>query len=215
MDVTPQHLVELGQEYRFPAGPRYGEEVCTLAPVRGPSLDMRFGAVAVADPWLPSAVPEYPVIGLGGGAKATMVVAISRSRSDGSGVDSQSVAATIGDIDQVVSWEPLLADGTQFQLDVDSALGVFYEITDAVLLRPLFEDDRYMQGIYEAALSELIVPMVARGRMVASAFMVSGGSGLHPVWAGFDQDMAAVAMMLDTGLLRYGDRVPVESTSKG
>ena len=209
MSVAPHDLVGFGDRYRFPAGPHYVEDVCALSSIRGPALEMRFGLVAMADPLVPSAAPKFGDTSLGGGGtKATTLAAISRTRVDGSRVDPQCVAAAIGDVNQVVSWYPLLShNNSRSHLEVDSGLGAFYEITDASLVWPLFEDDHYMQGIHDRALSELVVPIEASGRVVASVFLVSGGAGVHPAWEGFDRDMSAVAMLVDTGILSAGERV--------
>jgi hypothetical protein len=209
MSVAPHELVRFGDQYASPAGPHHVEEACSLRPIHGPSLETRFGLVAIADPWVPSAAPEYADISLGGGGtKTTTLAAISRSRADGFGVDAQCVAAAIGDHERVVSWEPLLShNDSKSHIEVDSGLGAFYEITDASLVWRLFEDDHYMHGIHDRALSELVVPIEASGRVVASVFIVSGGAGVHPAWAGFDRDMSAVAVLVDTGILSEGERV--------
>ncbi|GAB3257995.1 hypothetical protein [Nocardioides dilutus] len=207
--VAPHGLLGFGDQYTFPAGPDYVEDVCALSSIRGPALEMRFGLVAMADPLVPSAAPEYGDTSLGGGGtKTTTLTAISRTRVDGSGVDPQCVAAAIGDVDRVASWQPLLShNDSRSHLEVASGLGAFYEITDASLVWPLFEDDRHMQGIHERALSELVVPIEASGRVVATVFLVSGGAGVHQVWEGFDRDMSAVAMLVDTGILSGGERI--------
>lgn len=108
------------------------------------------------------------------------------------------MAATVGKVTDVAAWHPL-ADEGQFHLDADSSLGAFYEITDAPALQPLCEDPLYMRGIFNRALKESTVPMEADGRTLAAVFLC--GKDLNPVWAGFDSDGAAVAVLLDFGLL--------------
>ena len=73
------------------------------------------------------------------------------------------------------------------------------EITDAAALQPLFEDDLYMQGIFNRALEESIVSMEADGRTLAAAFLC--GKDLHPAWAGYDANGVGVAVLLDFGVL--------------
>jgi hypothetical protein len=56
-----------------------------------------------------------------------------------------------------------------------------------------------MQGIFNRALEELIVPLEVDGRTLAAAFLC--GKDLHPAWAGYDANGAAVAVLLDFGVL--------------
>lgn len=194
--VEPHDLVELGARYVFPTRGRGEPETVTLVAKAGPTLSMAWGALAIADPWFPEATPAIPAIGMGTDDYPTAVIVGTRAETgDGRVVP---VAATVGAVGDVVTWQPLADDG-QFQLDSDSSLGAFYEITDAAALRPLFEDDLYMQGIFNRALDESIVPLEADGRTLGSAFLC--GKGLHPAWAGFDANGAAVAVLLDLGLL--------------
>ena len=201
MGITPQHLVRFGDQYLFPGNVRYPEQTATLSATPGPSLSMRFGMVAIADPWYPEGSPEYPAIALGQGEKGTVLTTFARTRAGSDTHEPMAVAAVVGDLDQVVTWQPVVQDEQHFHLDVDSALGAFYEITDAAVVQPLFEDALYMKGIYDRALTELMVAMEVGGRVVAVVFLCPDGSGLYPVWAGFDRDMTAVAVLVDLKLL--------------
>ena len=196
--VEPQDLVELGARYVFPKNNRFQRETVTLTAKAGPTLSMTWGAIAIADPWLPEAAPTSPAIGMGAKDYPTAVTVITRTRADTGVTEVWPVAATVGRVADAAAWHPL-ADEGQFQLDSDSSLGAFYEITDATALQPLFEDDLYMQGIFNRALKESIVPMEADGRTLAAAFLC--GKDLHPAWQGFDSDGVAVAVLLDFGLL--------------
>jgi hypothetical protein len=167
----------------------------TLATKAGPTLSTKWGAIAIADPWLPATAPTTPAIGMGARNYPTAVTMITRTRAETGVREVWPVAATVAD---VAAWHPLADDG-QFQLDSDSSLGAFYEITDATALQPLFEDDLYMQGIFNRALEESIVLMESDGRMLAAAFLC--GKDLHPAWVGFDTNAVAVAVLLDFGLL--------------
>ena len=198
--VEPRHLVELGARYVFPENRRHQRETVTLTSRAGPTLSTTWGALAIADPWLPEAAPESPVIGMGAKDYPTAVIVIARTRSGTGAGEVFPVAATVGAVAEVVSWQPLADDG-QFQLDSDSSLGAFYEITDAPVLRSLFEDELYMQGIFNRALEESIVSMEAGGRTLAAAFLC--GKALHPAWVGFDANDVAVAVLLDFGLLSH------------
>jgi len=201
MEIEPQHLVKFGDQYLFPGNERYPEQIVTLSATPGPSLAMRFGVVAIADPWYPEGAPKYPAIALGEGEKATVLTTISQTRASSGVQESLAIAASVGDLDQVVTWQPLAQDEHHLHLDVDSALGAFYEITDAAVLQPLFEDDLYMKGIYDRALTEPMVAMEVDGRVVAVVFLCPDGSGLYPVWAGFDKDMQAAAVLVDLKML--------------
>ena len=112
-----------------------------------------------------------------------------------------SCAAAIGRVDEVASWQPLVVREAHYHLDSDSALGAFYDITDAAVLRPLFDDAKHMQGVYNRALEERIVTMEVDDRVVAVVFLCPDGSGLYPAYAGFDKDMQAVAVLVDLRLL--------------
>lgn len=198
--VEPQDLVELGARYVFPENRRYQGETVTLTSKAGPTLSMEWGALAIADPWFPEAVPATPAIGMGAKVLPTAVTVMTRTRAETGAGEVLPVAAMVGAVADVGAWQPLADDG-QFQLDSDSSLGAFYEITDAAALQPLFEDDLYMQGIFDRVLEESIVAIEADGRTLAAAFMC--GKELHPAWVGFDANGVAVAVLLDFGLLSH------------
>ncbi|WP_299927917.1 hypothetical protein [uncultured Nocardioides sp.] len=198
--VEPQDLVELGARYVFPTNRRYQGETVTLTSKAGPTLSMKWGALAIADPWFPEDAPAAPAIGMGANDYPTAVIVITRTRVETGAAEALPVAATVGAVAEVVAWQPLADDG-QFQLDSDSSLGAFYEITDAAVLQPLFEDDLYMQGIFNRALEESIVSMETDGRTLAAAFLC--GKEQHPAWVGFDANGVAVAVLLDFGLLSH------------
>lgn len=196
--VEPQDLVEFGARYVFPKNSRYQRETVTLTAKDGPTLSMKWGAITIADPWFPAAEPATPMLVMGANDYPTAVTVIARTRAETGASEVWPVAATVGTVDGVAVWQPLADDG-QFQLDSDSSLGAFYEIADADVLQPLFEDDVYMQGIFNRALEESIVSMEADGRTLAAAFMC--GKDLYPAWVGFDANSVAVAVLLDFGLL--------------
>ena len=58
-----------------------------------------------------------------------------------------------------------------------------------------------MQEVYNRALAERIVAMEVDGRVAAAVFLCPDGSGLYPAYAGFDQDLQAVAVLVDLKLL--------------
>lgn len=198
--VEPQDLVELGARYAFPKDRRYQRETVTLTSKAGPTLLMKWGALAIADPWFPEAAPSTPAIGMGAQSYPTAVTVITRTRTETGAGEVLTLAATIGAVSDVTAWQPLADDG-QFKLDSDSSLGAFYELADAAAIQPLFEDASYMQGIFNRALEESIVSMEADGRTVAAAFLC--GKELHPAWVGFDTNGVAAAVLLDFGLLSH------------
>jgi hypothetical protein len=198
--VEPRDLVEFGARYLFPRNSRYQREIVTLTAKPGPTLSSQWGAIAIADPWFPEVAPATPAIGLGAKEYPTAVTVITRTRAETGVREVLPVAAMAGFVADVAAWHPLADDG-QFQLDSDSSLGAFYELADAAALQPLFEDDLYMQGIFNRALEESIVPMEVDGRTLAAAFLC--GKDLHPAWAGFDANGVAVAVLLDFGLLSH------------
>lgn len=106
-------------------------------------------------------------------------------------------------------WQPLADDG-QFQLDSDSSLGAFYESSDATALQSLFENDVHMQGIFNRALEDSIVPIEVEGRTLAAAFLCP--KDLHPAWIGFDANGTAVAVLLDFCLLSQAQGREVDLT---
>lgn len=193
MDIQPEDLVRFGSTYTV------SEQPVTLAAMPGPSLALRWGTLALADPWFPEMLPEFQVIGLGQGEKPTQLSTIDVQR--GEKAQTIACAAMIGPVDEVVTWRPLVQNEAHFHLDCDSALGAFYDITDAASLRPLFEDDQHMQAVYNRALEEQVVTMDVDGRVAAVVFLCPDGSGLYPVYAGFDKDMQAVAVLVDLKLL--------------
>lgn len=198
--VEPQDLMEVGARYVFPKDRRYQEEAVTLASRAGPTLSTKWGALAIADPWFPEAMPTTPAIGMGARDMPTAVTVITRTRAETGAGEVVPLAAVVGAVADVATWQPLADDG-QFRLDSDSSLGAFYEITDAAALQPLFEDDVYMQGIFNRVLEESIIPMETDGRTLAAAFLC--GKELHPAWVGFDANGVSVAVLLDFGLLSH------------
>ena len=196
--VRPQDLVDYGARYVFPGTGRHRRDTVTLVDTVGPTLSTRFG-LAVADPWFPEAAPTHGAISLGEGEHPTVLTTITRTRAGTGASESMPIAATIGAVADVAMWHPLALDGRQFHLDSDSSLGAFYEITDAAALQPVFEDPLLMQGIFNRALEELIVPLEVDGRTLAAVFLC--GKDLHPAWAGYDATGVGVAALLDFGVL--------------
>ncbi|WP_155992879.1 hypothetical protein [Nocardioides sp. URHA0020] len=196
--VAPQDLVDFGARYEFPSTTRSPRETVTLTAIAGPVLSMRWGAITITDPWRPQAVPQTPDAALGPSDHPTVLTAIARTDTKTGTTDLQPVAAAIGAVAEVTAWHPLPAEG-QFQLDSDSSLGAFYEIYEAPDLQPLFEDAEYMQGIFNRALEELIVPLEVGGRTAAAVFLCP--KDLHPAWIGYDANGSGVAVLLDFGIL--------------
>ncbi len=207
--VEPKDLVELGARYVFPQTRDSQRETVTLTAKAGPTLSTKWGAIAIADPWFPEAAPDAPATFLSRKQCPTAATVITRTHDESGASKVLSVAATVGAVTDVATWQPLADDG-QFQLDSDSSLGAFYEITDAAALQPLFEDDLYMQGIFNRALEESIVPIEADGRTLAAAFLCP--KDMHPAWIGFDSNGSAVAVLLDFGLLSHAQGREVDVT---
>jgi len=180
---------------------RLRDERVTLTATPGPAISLRWGTLAVADPWWPEMLPEHQVIGIAKGEQPTLLSGITLPREGRTEPAPMSCAAAIGPVDQVATWQPLLEDEEHFHLDSDSALGAFYDITDASVLGPLFEDALHMQQVYNRALAERIVTMEVDGRVAAVVFLCPDGSGLYPAWTGFDRDMVAVSVLVDLKLL--------------
>ena len=195
MSTAPEVLVGFGRSVEL-----RGEAV-TVTATPGPGVPLRWGTLAIADPWFAPSVPEVQQISIGQGEQPTVLTTIAVPRKGQSGPVAMSCAATIGPVDEVSSWQPLVQDEQHHHLDSDSALGAFYDITDTAALRPLFEDDLHMQGIYNRALVERVVAMEVDGRVAAAVFLCPDGSGRYPVYAGFDKDLQAVAVLVDLRLL--------------
>ncbi|WP_457206143.1 hypothetical protein [Nocardioides sp. P5_C9_2] len=206
MAVRPEDLVRFGDRYLFPDNERYEEQVVSLTRTQGPTLDMPFGAVAIADPWWPDVAPRSPLIALGKGSHPTTLTTIARTRSTRAHSDTVPVAASIGALDRVALWRPMVQDETHFHLDVDSSLGAFYDITDAAGLQPLFEDTHEMKDVHDRVRAEGVVTMEVTGRDVAVVFGLPDGPGLYPVHAGFDRDGKAVAVLVDMLLMAAATR---------
>jgi hypothetical protein len=199
MSSAPEDLVRVGDRYVFPANMRYPEQTVALTATPGPVLPMRWGLLAIADPWYPEATPKFAAttIGGAGGDKTTTLTTVARTRIEGGEVDVMAVAASAGDLDRVTTWQRLVVNQTHFHLDSDSALGAFYEITDGPQLQPLFENAEHMKVIYDRALTEKIVAMEVDGRVAAVVFLCPDGSGTYPAYVGFNADMSAVAVTVD------------------
>lgn len=191
--MQPQDLLEFDRVYAVSGKP------VTLAKVAGPVIDLRWGTVALTDPWFPEMLPEFQVLGIRNGVAPTVLSTVDVLR--GERRVSVACAAAIGPVDEVASWQPLVQDEAHFHLDCDSGLGAFYDITDAAVLRPFFEDDLYMKGVYDRALEQQIVTMEIDGRVVAVVFLCPAGPGLYPAYAGFNKDMVAAAVLVDLTML--------------
>ena len=131
----------------------------------GPGVPLRWGTLAIADPWFAPSVPKVQQISIGQGEQTTVLSTIAVPRAGQPEPAKVSCAAAIGAVDQVTSWQPLVHQESHFHLDCDSALGAFYDVTDSAVLRPLFEDDQHMQEVYNRALVERIVAMEVDGRV--------------------------------------------------
>jgi hypothetical protein len=195
MSTAPEVLVGFGHSVEL-----RGETVPVTA-TPGPGVPLRWGTLAIADPWFEPSVPKVQQISIGRGEQTTVLSTIAVPRAGQLEPVKVSCAAAIGAVDQVTSWQPLVHHESHFHLDSDSALGAFYDMTDSAVLRPLFEDDQHMQEVYNRALVERIVAMEVDGRVAAAVFLCPDGAGLYPAYAGFDQDLQAVAVLVDLRLL--------------
>ncbi len=195
MSPAPEVLVGFGTTVRL-----RGEAV-PLTATPGPAVSLRWGTLAVADPWFAPELPELQQISIGQGEQPTVLSTVAVPREGHPQPVAMSCAAAIGRVDEVSSWQPLAQHEQHYHLDSDSALGAFYDITDTAVLRPLFEDDAHMQAIYNRALVERVVAMEANGRVAAVVFLCPDGSGRYPVYAGFDKDRQAIAVLVDLRLL--------------
>ena len=195
MGTAPDDLVDFGKTFRVSG------RTVTLTPDPGPRVSLRWGTLALADPWWPEALPDTQVIAIGAGVQPTLLSTVAVTREGRATPVPTSCAATIGPVEQVASWQPLVQHDAHVHLDSDSALGAFYDITDADVLRPLFEDAQHMQGVYNRVLDERVVTMEVDGRAAAVVFLCPDGSGLYPAYAGFDKDMQAAAVLVDLRLL--------------
>ncbi len=131
-------------------GLRLQDETVTLTATPGPAISLRRGTLAVADPWWPETLPEQKVIPIAKGEQPTLLSTVDMPRDGTAQRIPLACAAAIGPVEEVATWQPLVTDEAHFHLDSDSALGAFYDITDASALRPLVEDARHMQQVYTA-----------------------------------------------------------------
>jgi hypothetical protein len=172
-----------------------------LTALPGPRLSLRFGRLAVADPWWPEMVPVYPVTALGGGEQPIVVTTVGLTRTGEVDPQPVPVAASIGELGMVTDWHPLVQNEAHFHLEVDSALGAFYDISDVQVLQPLFEDAEHMKGVFDRAVTEKVVAMEAQGGVVAVVFGCPDGPGSYPVYEGFGENGQVVAVLVDLGIL--------------
>ena len=201
METPPQDLVSFGSSFELqPPSGAAGQKV-TLNARPGPSIQLQWGALVVADPWYLEALPAQQIIFLGKGEKATLLSTIDVSREGEAEPVTIACAAAIGPVDQVADWRPLVDDEAHFHLYPDSGLGAFFDITDVSTLRPYFADDQHMFGVYKRALGEQVVTMDKDGRVAAVVFSVPDGPAEYPVYAGFDPDGLAIAALVDLKIL--------------
>ena len=201
MTLEPRDLVAFGDAYDWPAeGERPPVPGVALRALPGPTLPG--GAVVVADPWWPENQPTAAHCQLPPGGPVTLGV-LQFPQLPG----PLACSAVIGQLDRVLEWRPLVVNGEQVQLNVDSALGAFYDIADLDALKPLFSDDEYMLGVHERALGESVVAIDLEGRVAAVVFMCGMCDGLYPVYVGHAADGSSVAVLVDLALLlRAGAR---------
>ena len=198
-ETPPRELLRFGSTIELSAdGAGAGQRV-VLKALPGPSLALASGGLAIADPWFRDTLPTREIVRLPRGPQRTLLSTILVARKGKPA--AMACAAAIGAVGKVADWQPLMVEGKPFWLDSDSALGAFYDIADAAALRPVFENDARMFGVYKNALSALVVPMEIGGRVAVVAFLCPDGSGLYPVYAGFDGSGQAVAVLVDLKIL--------------
>lgn len=190
--MRPEDLLSFGKSFVLGEGAGAGQTV-TLKAKRGPAIDLPSGALGVADPWFPQALPKAEAIRLPRGNQPSLLSTIDFTR-DGKRV-TMACAAAIGPVEQAVEWRPLV------RLDTDSALGAFYDMADDARLRPLFENAQHMFEVYKRALEEPIGTMDSDGRAAAVVFLCPDGSGIYPAHAGLDGRGNAVAVLVDLKIL--------------
>ena len=171
-----------------------------LEALRGPTVTLTRAGVAVTDPWWPENLPSAAHCQLPFDGTVTLGV-IRLPQVPG----PLACSAVIGRLGQVLDWQPLVVDGEQAQLDVDSALGAFYDIADTDVLEPLFRDDEYMFEVQQRAFAEKVVAIEVEDRVVAVVFECGMGDGSYPVYVGYDVDSVAVAVLVDLELLHRAE----------
>ena len=206
MEIQPHELVSFGDRYEFPEREVRPGQTATLTALPGPPLRLAFGMLALADPWWPEGAPTHPLIGLGKSEHPTGLSTIGILRAGRADPATVPCAASIGQVDRVATWRPLVQDEAHFHLQVDSGLGAFYDITDAAALLPSFQDDHHMKQIFDRTLAEQAITMEAGNRVAAVVFECPDGPGLYPVYAGYDKDGQAVAVLVDLLILNGAEQ---------
>lgn len=201
MTTQPSDLVRFGDRFVLPEQEGRAQRTVTLRAVAGPSIELPWGMLAIADPWFPEVSPEFPAVLLGKGEWPTTLSTIDVPRGSGTEPQPMACAASIGRLADVATWQPVVQAEEHFHLDCDSGLGAFYDITDAALLQEVFEDDAQMKRLFDAALAEQVVTMEVQGRVAAVVFEIPDGPDEYAAWVGFDRDGQGVAALVDLKIL--------------
>ena len=211
MDVQPQDLLGFGDVYEWSDDIVEGGHRSALALLEGPSLTLKWGGLAIADPWWTEGLPSQPVITFRIGEHPVALSAIDYPYAGG--LATFPCAAVIGRYRDVVAWHPLSGNNEHFHLDIDTGIAAFYDANAGDVLAPLSADPDYMHGVWKRAMADRLVPLEHEGRVYAVVFQ--SGKGYFPAYIGADEDGSGAAVLIDletldgaTGRERADDAQP-------
>jgi hypothetical protein len=75
--TRPADLVSFGKSFRL------RDETVTLTATPGPAISLRWGTLAVADPWSPEMLPEHLLVPIAKGEQPTLLSSIALPREAG------------------------------------------------------------------------------------------------------------------------------------
>ena len=137
MSTAPEVLVGFGRSVEL-----RGETV-TVTATPGPGVPLRWGTLAIADPWFAPSVPEVQQISIGQGEQATVLSTIAVPRAGQPEPVEMSCAAAIGAVDNSALGERIVA----MEVDGRVAAAVFL-CPDGSGLYPAYAGfDRDLQAV--------------------------------------------------------------------
>ena len=202
MDLQPQDLLRFGDSYEWSADIVEGGHRSALALLEGPSLTLKWGGLAIADPWWTEGLPTQPVLAFKIGEHPVALSTIDYPYAGG--LATFPCAAVIGRYRDVRTWYPLTGNDRHFHLDDDTGIAAFYDINATDVLAPLSSDPDYMHEVWKRAMVDKFVPLEHDGRVYAVVFQ--SGKGYFPAYVGMDENGSGAAVLIDLETLNGATR---------
>jgi hypothetical protein len=204
IEVRPQDLVDFGTRYGW--GEFGDHRTNVLSRLTGPDVTLSSGELLVCDPFYMDAVSRQSAVVFPVGAHPTVLSVVAFARSDGSGDFYSCTAATVGDVDRVTQWRPLVRDGAELRCQVAGGMAVFLDLVHADRLRDVARDEDAVLNLADEVTEEQVAVVQHDGAQIGVAFMCSLGGGDYQLYGGYDAAGEVVSVLVDLELLTRAER---------